>query len=105
MGMDILSRDTTLSKSSCFSSEKGFTLKGKNLLPLKASFFFCFFFYFIFRVDPFQKGLVVQESKQSQKVVPLLGNCQKSTYAVPLMWCPSKHFPCFSMKTYALGSH
>ena len=40
----------------CFSSEKGSVLKRKNLLPLLSR-------SFSFRVDPFQKGLDLQDGK------------------------------------------
>ena len=37
MGNECTVRGATLSKSFCFPSEKGSTLKGKNLLPLGAN--------------------------------------------------------------------
>ena len=56
-GMDTLSGVATLSKLFCLPSEKGSTLKGKNLLPLGAN-------SFLLEYTPFQKGLSVQVSKQ-----------------------------------------
>ena len=50
-GMDTLSREVTAVKVALRPSEKGSTQKGKNLLGSK---------FFLFRVDPFQKRLSVQ---------------------------------------------
>ena len=52
--MGTLSEEETISILFCFSG-RGFTLKGKNLLQGSK--------FFLFRVDPFQKGLNMQESK------------------------------------------
>ena len=52
-------------KSVLLSSEKGSTLKGKNLLQLGAN-------SFLFRVDPFQKGFGMHEGKpEVKKLRPL----------------------------------
>ena len=47
----------TLSKLFCLFSEKGSTLKGKNLLPMGVN-------YFLLEWTPFQKGFVVQKCKK-----------------------------------------
>ena len=54
--MDILSDAATLPQYFWSSSQKGSTLKGKNLLQMGA--------YFLFRVSIFQRGLDVQESNE-----------------------------------------
>ena len=71
--MDTLSREKTLSKQFYLPSEKGSTLKGKNLLPLGAN-------SFLLEQTPFQKGYGKQESKlEVIKVVSLVKNGRKST--------------------------
>ena len=60
--IDTLSREITLSKLFWLLSEKGFTLKGKNLLPLGAN-------SFLLKYTPFQKGLGAQESNQGVRKV------------------------------------
>ena len=55
-GMNTLSGETTLSKLFCLPSEKGSTLKGKNLLPIGSKFF-------PFRVDPFLEGAWCTENQ------------------------------------------
>ena len=50
--METLPGEATLSELVMLPSEKGSTLKGKNLLPLP------------FRVDTFQNGLCEHKSKQ-----------------------------------------
>ena len=47
-GIDTFTRETTLAKLFLLPSEKGSSLKGKNLLPRGAN-------SFIFRVDPYIK--------------------------------------------------
>ena len=74
-GMHTLSGEITLSELFCLSSEKGSTLKGKNLLPGSK--------LFPFRVEPFLQGIGVQESKQTlTKVVSLVKNGGKSTECI-----------------------
>ena len=59
--VDTLSRVATeLSKLSCHLSEKGPTLKGKNLLPVGAN-------SFLFEKTPFRKGTGVEDRKRSHK--------------------------------------
>ena len=60
----------------CFSSEKGSVLKRKNLLPLLSR-------SFPFRVDPFQKGLGLQDGKlEVTKVVSLVKMAGKNTMCI-----------------------
>ena len=61
--IDTFSRKSTMSKLFCLSSEKGTTLKRKNLLQKVGKFF-------PFRVNSFyRRGVSVQESiKKSKKV-------------------------------------
>ena len=54
--MNTLSRETTLSKLILLPSEKGSSLKGKNLLPLGAN-------SILLEKTSFQKRICVQESK------------------------------------------
>ena len=60
--MNTLSEEATLSTLILALSEKGSTLKEKNLLPRGTNSFFL-------ELIPFQKGLDVQESKQEVKQV------------------------------------
>ena len=77
-------------------SEKGSTLKGKNLLP-KSRFLFEIsstpkVANSFFRADPFQKGFDMQESKQEiKKIVPLVKNGSKCTMYIP--WSPLEPLP------------
>ena len=65
-GMDTLSGEVTLSKVFCLPSEKGSTLKGKNLLPVGAN-------SFLLELIPFQKGFNLLEHKEEvTKVVSLV---------------------------------
>ena len=96
-GMETLSREATPSNLFCLLSEKGSTfkrgkmpsssllkrdlllpsekgsfLKGKNLLPRGVNSFLLEKIPFRadpFLLDPFQKGLGIQESKQGKKIV------------------------------------
>ena len=83
--------DPHLSKLFLLLSEKGSTLKGKNLLPLES-----------LEQNPFQKGVGVQESKQeARNVVYLLKNGGNSTKCIllasvaqldaPSDWRPGGH--------------
>ena len=66
-------RGRSLFQNFYLPSEKEYALKGKNLLPLGSKFF-------LFRVDPFQMGLGVQESKQEvTKFVSLVETDRKIT--------------------------
>ena len=66
--LDTISRAITLLKMFLSPSEKGSSLKGKNFFP--------------FRVDPFQKGLGLQESKQDHKSCLPCENDGKHTQCV-----------------------
>ena len=54
-GLETLSGEEIINNF-CFPSEKGSTLKGKNLLPFGAN-------SFCLELAPFQKGMCVQKSK------------------------------------------
>ena len=60
--MDTLSEGTILSKMFLSPSEKGSTLKEKNLLPLEAN-------SFLLQLTTFQKELGVQVSKQEVAIL------------------------------------
>ena len=70
---DILLAEATMSKLFCFPSEKGSTLKEKNLLPMGSKFF-------PIRVDLFSEGTYEQESilfvLRFYGPVNLLGSCR-----------------------------
>ena len=61
-GMVTLSGEIILSRLLCLPSEKGFSLKGNNLLPLGAN-------YFLLEETPYQRGFGHRESKQDVTAV------------------------------------
>ena len=65
----------TLSKLFCLFSEKGSTLKGKNLLPMGVN-------YFLLEWTPFQKGY--KNAKRKPQKLNLVKNDRKATKCVQL---------------------